>query len=153
MRYLRNISDHSSILRATVMKWCNENEIDVIDIFLIDQMAAMQQHHSNESYVAICKQDSVIKNKLNHVSANKTVNIKKQFTLAESFFQQFRTSSLKEIKTCIKEGTKLWITKYTSKEAITKSDFRYGRTYDTLERCKKRTNIDFSMTMFSNNKL
>ena len=38
-------------------------------------------------------------------------------------------------------------------EAITKSDFRYGRTNDTLERYKKRTNIDFSMIMFSNNKL
>ena len=84
LKYLRNISDRSSILRATVMKWCNENEIDVNDIFLIDQMAAMQQHHSNESYVAICKQDSVIKTKLNHVSTNKTVNIKKQFTLAEN---------------------------------------------------------------------
>ena len=38
-------------------------------------------------------------------------------------------------------------------EATTKSDFRYGRTNDTLERYKKRTNIDFSMIMFSNNKL
>ena len=55
LRYVRNISDHSSILRATVMKWCNENEIDVNGIFLIDQMASMQQHHSNESYTAICK--------------------------------------------------------------------------------------------------
>ena len=44
------------------MKWCNENEIDVNDIFLIDQMASMQQHHSIESYAAICKQTSVIKN-------------------------------------------------------------------------------------------
>ena len=49
LRYLRNISDHSSILRATVMKWCNENKIDVNDIFLIDQVASIQQHHSNES--------------------------------------------------------------------------------------------------------
>ena len=37
-------------------------------------------------------------------------------------------------------------------EAITKSDFRYGRANDTLEH-KKRTNIDFSMIKFSNNKL
>ena len=43
------------------MKWCNENEIDVNDISFIDQMASMQQNHSNELYAAICKQDSAIK--------------------------------------------------------------------------------------------
>ena len=55
LKYLRNISDRSSILRATVMKWCNENEIDVNDILLTDQKASMLQHHSNESNTAILK--------------------------------------------------------------------------------------------------
>ena len=50
-----NISDRSSILRATVMKWYNENEIDVNDILLTDQKASMLQHHSNESNTAILK--------------------------------------------------------------------------------------------------
>ena len=58
------------------MKWCNENEVNVNNIFLMDQMASMQQHHSNKSYTAICKKDSFTKNKLNQVSANEKVNKK-----------------------------------------------------------------------------
>ena len=96
LKYLRNISDRSSILRATVMKWCNENEIDVNDIFLIDQMASKQQHHSNESYAAICKQDSVIKNKLNQVSANKTVNKKVIYISRKHSFNSFEPAPSKK---------------------------------------------------------
>ena len=42
----------------------------------MDQMASMQQDHSNKSYTAICKKDSFTKNKLNQVSANEKVNKK-----------------------------------------------------------------------------
>ena len=42
----------------------------------MDQMASMQQHHSNKSYTTICKKDSFTKNKLNQVSANEKVNKK-----------------------------------------------------------------------------
>ena len=104
LRYLRNISDHSSILRATVMKWCNENEIDVNDIFLIDQMASMQQHHSNESYPTICKQDSVIKNNLNQVSANKTVNKKAIYISREHSFNSFEPAPSKKQKLASKKA-------------------------------------------------
>ena len=104
LRYLRNISDHSFILRATVMKWCNENEIDVNDIFLIDQMASMQQHHSNESYAAICKQDGVIKNKLNQVSANKTVNKKAIYISREHSFNSFEPAPSKKQKLASKKA-------------------------------------------------
>ena len=97
------------------MKWCNENEIDVNDIFLIDQMASMQQHHFNESYAAIGKKDSVIKNKLNKVSANKTVNKKAIYISRKHSFDSFERIPSKKQKTCIKENTKPWITKYTSK--------------------------------------
>ena len=137
------------------MKWCNENEIDVNDIFLIDQMAAMQQHHSNESYVAICKQDSVIKTKLNHVSTNKTVNIKKQFTLAENILSTVSNQLPQRNKNLHQRRYQALDHQIYLKRGYyeIRSDFRYGRTYDTLERCKKRTNIDFSMIMFSNNKL
>ena len=96
------------------MKCCYENEIDVNDIFLSDQITSMQQCHSNESYAAICKQDSVIKNKLNKVSANKTVNKKGIYISRKHSFNSFEQSSLKETKTCIKEDTKPWITKHTS---------------------------------------
>ena len=98
LRYLRNISDHSSILRATVMKWCNEDEIDVNDIFLIDRMASMQQHHSNESYTTICKKDSVTKNKLNQVSANKKVNKKSIYISREHSFNNFEPAPSKKQK-------------------------------------------------------
>ena len=80
------------------MKWCNENEIDVNDIFLIDQMASMQQHHSNESYAAICKQDGVIKNKLNQVSANKTVNKKAIYISRKHSFNSFEPAPSKKQK-------------------------------------------------------
>ena len=104
LKYLRNISDRSSILRATVMKWCNENEIDVNDIFLIDQMASMQQHHSNESYAAICKQDGVIKNKLNQVSANKTVNKKAIYISRKHSFNSFEPAPSKKQKLASKKA-------------------------------------------------
>ena len=80
------------------MKWCNENEIDVNDIFLIDQMASMQQHHSNESYAAICKQDGVIKNKLNQVLANKTVNKKAIYISRKHSFNSFKPAPSKKQK-------------------------------------------------------
>ena len=86
------------------MKWCNENEIDVNDIFLIDQMASMQQHHSNESYAAICKQDSVIKNKLNQVSANKTVNKKAIYISRKHSFNSFEPAPSKKQKLASKNA-------------------------------------------------
>ena len=101
LRYLRNISDHSFILLATVMKWCNE--IDVNDIFLIDQMASMQQHHSNESRAAICKQDSVIKNKLNQVSAKKTVNKKAVYLSRKYSLNSFERAPSKKQKLASKK--------------------------------------------------
>ena len=104
LRYLRNISDHSSILQATVMKWCNENEIDVNDIFLIDQMASMQQHHSNESYTAICKKDSVTKNKLNQVSVNKKVNRKAIYISIKHSFNSFEPAPSKKQKLASKKA-------------------------------------------------
>ena len=104
LKYLRNISDRSSILRATVMKWCNENEIDVNDIFLIDQMASMQQHDSNESYAAICKQDSVIKNKLNQVSAIKTVNKNAIYISRKHSFKSFEPTPSKKQKLASKKA-------------------------------------------------
>ena len=102
--YLRNVSDYSSILRATVIKWCNENEIDVNDIFLINQMASMQQHHFNESHSAICKQDSVIKNKLNQVSANRTVNIKAIYISRKHSFNSFEPAPSKKQKLASKKA-------------------------------------------------
>ena len=104
LRYLRNISDHSSILRATVMKWCNENEIDVNDIFLIDQMASMQQHNSNESYTAICKKDSVTKNKLNQISVNKNVNKKIIYISRKHSFNSFEPAPSKKQKLASKKA-------------------------------------------------
>ena len=98
LRYLRNISDHSSILRATVMKWCSENVIDVNDIFLIDQMSLMQQHHSNESYTATCKKDSVTKNKLNQVSTDKKVNKKAIYISRKPYFNSFEPAPSKKQK-------------------------------------------------------
>ena len=104
LRYLRNISGHSPILRATVMKWCNENKIDVNDIFLIDQMASMQQHHSNESYTAICKKDSVTKNKLNQVLANKMVNKKAIYISRKHSFNSFKPAPSKKQKLASKKA-------------------------------------------------
>ena len=104
LRYLRNISGHSPILRATVMKWCNENEIDVNDIFLINQMASMQQHHSNESYTAICKKDSVTKNKLNQVLANKKVNKKAIYISRKHSFNSFEPAPSKKQKIASKKA-------------------------------------------------
>ena len=86
------------------MKWRNKNEIDVSDIFLIDQMASMQQHHSNESYAAICKQDSVIKNKLNQVSANKTVNKKAIYISRKHSFNSFEPALSKKYKLASKKA-------------------------------------------------
>ena len=80
------------------MKWCNENEIDVNDIFLIDQMASMQQHHSNESYTAICKKGSVTKNKLNQVSAKKKVNKKTICIGRKHSFNSFEPAPSKKQK-------------------------------------------------------
>ena len=85
------------------MKWCNENEIDVNDIFLIDQMASMQQNHSNESYAVICKQDSVIKNKLNQVSADKTVNKKGIYIIKKHSFNSFEPAPSKKQKLASKK--------------------------------------------------
>ena len=86
------------------MKWCNENEIDVNDIFLIDQMASMEQHHSNELYAAICKQDSDIKNKLNHVSASKTVNKKAIYISRKHSFNSFEPAPSKKQKLASKKA-------------------------------------------------
>ena len=104
LRYLRNIADHSSILRVTVMKWFNENEIDVNDILLIDQMASMQQDHSNESYTAICKKDSVTKNKLNQISANKNVNKKTIYISRKHSFNSFEPAPSKKQKLASKKA-------------------------------------------------
>ena len=80
------------------MKWCNENETDVDDIFLIDQMASMQQHHFHESYATICKQDSIIRNKLNQVSPNKTVNKKAIYISRKHSFNSFEPAPSKKQK-------------------------------------------------------
>ena len=85
------------------MKWCNENEIDVNDIFLIDQMASMQQHHSNESYAGICKRDSVIKNKLNQVSVSKTVNEEAIYISRKHSFNSFERAPSKKQKLASKK--------------------------------------------------
>ena len=85
------------------MKWCNENKIDVNEIFLIDQMASMQQNHSNESYAVICKRDSVIKNKLNQVSADKTVNKKGIYIIKKHSFNSFEPAPSKKQKIASKK--------------------------------------------------
>ena len=86
------------------MKWCNE--IDVNDIFLIDQMASMQQHHFNESCAAICKQDSVIKNKLNQVSAKKTVNKKAVYLSRKYSLKNFERAPSKKQKLASKKTSR-----------------------------------------------
>ena len=64
----------------------------------------MQQHQSNESYAAICKQDSVIKNKLNQVSANKTVNKKAIYISREHSFNSFEPAPSKKQKLASKKA-------------------------------------------------
>ena len=59
-------------------------------------MASMQQHHSNESYAAIGKKDSVIKNKLNKVLANKTVNKKAIYISRKHSFNSFEPAPSKK---------------------------------------------------------
>ena len=61
-------------------------------------MALMQQHHSNESYTAICKKDSVTKNKLNQVSAKKEVNKKAVYINRKPSFNSFEPAPSKKQK-------------------------------------------------------
>ena len=67
-------------------------------------MASMQQHHSNESYAAICKQDSVIKSKLNQASANKTVNKKAIYISRKHSFNSFEPAPSKKQNLASKKG-------------------------------------------------
>ena len=81
----------------------NENEIDVNEIFLIDQMASMLKHHSNESYAAICEQVSVIKSKLNQASAYQTVNKKAIYISRNHSFNSFEPAPSKKQKLASKK--------------------------------------------------
>ena len=67
-------------------------------------MASMQQHDSNESYAAICKQDSVIKNKLNQVSAIKTVNKNAIYISRKHSFKSFEPTPSKKQKLASKKA-------------------------------------------------
>ena len=67
-------------------------------------MASMQQHHSNESYTTICKKDSVTKNKLNQISANKNVNKKTIYISRKHSFNSFEPAPSKKQKLASKKA-------------------------------------------------
>ena len=70
----------------------------------IEENEEINKNHSNESYAAICKQDSVIKNKLSQVSANKTVNKKAIYISRKHSFNSFEPAPSKKQKLASKNA-------------------------------------------------
>ena len=76
----------------------------------------MQQYHSNESYTAIYKHDSVIKNKLNQVLANKTVNKKAIYISRKHSFESFERIPSKKQKLASKKTPSLGLPNIPQKQ-------------------------------------
>ena len=70
----------------------------------IEENEEINKNHSNESYAAIRKQDSVIKNKLSQVSANKTVNKKAIYISRKHSLNRFEPAPSKKQKFASKKA-------------------------------------------------